>query len=75
MDGIEWWESLDQDAKEWLIEHNGETLPPEVLTKIVAAAGAVDSDPWWLGENTPDGLSLSDEAVDRLEAIANDEAS
>ena len=70
---IEWWPQLDSDAQAWLIAHNGEAVSPEVLSKIVAAGGAVTSNAWWVGESGPDGFSLSDEAVDWIETAANEE--
>ena len=40
MEIIEWWPSLDSDARGWLIAHNGEAVSPEVMNKIVAAGGS-----------------------------------
>ena len=74
METIEWWESLEPGAKEWLIEHNGEAVPDDILAGIVAAGGAVASDAWWVGEEGPDGFYLSDEAVDWIETVGNEEA-
>ncbi|MCR2799608.1 MULTISPECIES: hypothetical protein [unclassified Microbacterium] len=73
MEIIEWWPKLDSDAKAWLIAHNGEAVSPEVMRKIAAAGGSVTSSAWWVGESGPDGFFLSDEAVDWIEAAANDE--
>ncbi len=73
MEITEWWPQLDADAKAWLIAHNGEAVSPEVLSKIVAAGGAVASDAWWVGESGPDGFSFSDRAVDWIETTANGE--
>jgi hypothetical protein len=74
MEIIEWWPKLDSDARAWLIDHNGEAVPPELWGEIVAVGGAVTSDARWVGDSGPDGLLLSDEAVDWIEAAANDEA-
>jgi hypothetical protein len=74
MEIIEWWSDLDSDAKAWLVAHNGEAVSPEVLSKIVAAGGSLDSSAWWVGESGPDGFYLSDEAVDWIETAANDES-
>jgi hypothetical protein len=71
---IEWWPNLDADARDWLVAHNGEAVPPEVLTKIVAAGGSVTSNAWWVGRGGPEGFSLSDEAIDWIAAIANGES-
>ncbi|MFE4725578.1 hypothetical protein [Microbacterium sp. NPDC056736] len=74
MGTIEWWAKVDSDAKAWLIAHNGEAVSSEVLSKIAAAGGADTSSAWWVGESGPDGIFLSDEAVDWIEAAANDES-
>ena len=73
MESIEWWPSLDAATKDWLITHNGEALPAEVLGRIVAAGGIVTSNALWIGEDGPDGFFLSDEAVDWIEAVGNAE--
>ncbi|WP_109208617.1 MULTISPECIES: hypothetical protein [Microbacterium] len=74
MENLDWWRTLDADAKQWLIAHNGEAVPGEILAKIVAAGGAVSSAAWWVGEHGPDGFHLSDEAVDWIESAANEES-
>jgi hypothetical protein len=74
MEMIEWWPKLDSDAQGWLVAHNGEAVAPDVVTKIEAAGGSVDSNAWWVGESGPDAFFLSDEAVDWIEAAANDES-
>jgi len=73
MEIIDWWPKLDSHAKAWLIAHNGEAVSPEVLSKIVAAGGAATSSAGWVGESGPEGIYLSDEAVDWIEAAANGE--
>jgi len=69
----EWWSRLDSEAQEWLIVHNGEAVPDEVLSQITAAGGVVASDVRWVGESGPSGFFLSDEATDWIEATANGE--
>jgi len=73
MDIAGWWPKLDPDARQWLVAHNGEAVSADILTKIVAAGGSLDSNAPWVGEDGPDGLYLSDEAVDWIETTANDE--
>ncbi|MBT2588386.1 hypothetical protein J7I86_21510 [Arthrobacter sp. ISL-95] len=67
-----WWPSLDAETRDWLIEHNGEALPPKVVARIMAATGGTTDSRWWASEST-DGPQLSDEAVDWIEGVANDE--
>jgi hypothetical protein len=74
MEIIEWWPKLHPDARAWLIAHNGEAVPPEVLSRIMAAGGSVTSNAWWVGESGRDGFFFSDEAIDWIETTANDES-
>jgi hypothetical protein len=73
MEIIEWWPKLDSETRAWLIAHNGEAVSPDVLSRIAEAGGSATSDAAWVGESGPDGFFLSDEAVDWIEAAANDE--
>lgn len=73
MEISEWWTRLGSDTKEWLIAHNGEAISRETLVQILAAGGSLTSNAWWVGELGPEGFFLSDEAVDWIEAAANDE--
>jgi hypothetical protein len=66
----EWWPRLDSAARSWLIAHNGEAAAPDVMSKFVAVAGSA----WEVGEPGSDGVFLSDEAVDWIEATSNDES-
>ena len=69
----QWWPRLSPETQRWLTEHNGEPLPAEVLEQITRVGGEPTSDSWWVGEQGPDGLRLSDAAVDWVEAVANGE--
>ncbi|WP_158865801.1 hypothetical protein [Leifsonia sp. AG29] len=73
MDISEWWPRLPESARRWLIDHNGEAIPAGVVADIESAGGVVDSKEWWVGGRGPDGLYLSDHAIDWVEAVANDE--
>ncbi len=64
--------AVDAETRGWLIEHNGEPLPPHVIAHIMAVTGGTTDSEWWAGESA-DGPQLSDEAVDWIEAVANDE--
>ena len=68
----EWWPLVDAETRSWLMEHNGEPLPPHVITGIMAVTGGRTDPGWWAGESE-DGPQLSDQAVDWIEAAANDE--
>ena len=69
----QWWPRLPQEARDWLIANNGDVVPASVVDEITRAGGQVATDAWWVGENGPAGFSLSDPAVDWVEAVANDE--
>lgn len=73
MDDLTWWDSVDDQARAWLIAHNGEAVASEVLDQIVAAGGDITSDAWWFGQAGPEGVHLSDEATDWIETVANEE--
>jgi hypothetical protein len=60
----QWWPALAESTRAWLIENNGDELPPEIIAEVTAAGGAADLD----------GAHLSDAAVDWVETVANDES-
>ncbi|RAN79510.1 hypothetical protein B5P43_13435 [Bacillus sp. SRB_336] len=66
---------MDPPTKQWLINNNGDVVPPNILDQITAVAGAPTTDVSWLGQNVPEGIFLSDEAIDWIEETANDEFS
>ena len=72
MNILEWWPLVDVETRDWLVEHNGEPLPPNVIANIMAVTGGTTDSEWWAGESSG-GPRLSDEAVDWIEAVANDE--
>ncbi|WP_072802245.1 hypothetical protein [Rhodococcoides yunnanense] len=70
------WPKLSKEAREWLVEHNGEPLDQAVSAEIAAAHSTEGIDPrWWTGPSTGGRLELSDEAIDWLEERANEEHS
>ena len=69
----EWWPRLDERARQWLINNNGEVVPRTIFDQIIAVTGASQGDALWLGEKESAGYFLSDDAVDWIEQAANDE--
>ncbi|QKT11627.1 hypothetical protein [Rhodococcus sp. W8901] len=68
-----WWTQLSGETRDWLVEHNGEPLTPSVRSEVVAVNDG-DLDPsWWSGESVDGQSELTDEAIDWIEARANDE--
>ncbi|BCW43125.1 hypothetical protein [Arthrobacter sp. StoSoilB5] len=70
----QWWPQLNPSTREWLINNNGDTVPPEIVAEIAGAGGPDAADSWWVAEEESPGLQLPDDAIDWIEAIANEEA-
>ena len=68
----DWWPRLDWTTQQWLINNNGDVVPPNVLDRITAVAGEPTVDTPWAGDAVPEGFSLSEEAIDWIEMTAND---
>lgn len=68
----DYWPQLSSETREWLIAHNGEPVPADVASAINGAADLLDPSAAQRRAITP-GLALSDEDVDWIEAVANDE--
>ncbi|HEU4756049.1 MAG TPA: hypothetical protein VFS72_05250 [Agromyces sp.] len=69
--GIEqWWPELEASTRQWLIAHNGEPVP-EAVVRDIRRAGGTDAAEVSIGEDG--SASLSDDAVDWIEAVANEE--
>lgn len=69
----DWWPLLDPSTRQWLINNNGDMVPPGILDQIKAVAGQAETHASWVGDDGPEGFSLSDEAIDWVEQAANDE--
>lgn len=62
----QWWLSLTPATRQWLIDNNGDAVPPEIVTEIIEVGGTVSSD--------EEGVfALSDAEIDWVEAVANAE--
>ena len=68
-----WWPKLRQESREYLIDNNGDVVPPDLVGEIVQAGGVITTDAWWVGQSGPTGFFLSDEAIDWIEEVANGE--
>ncbi|WP_353650097.1 hypothetical protein ABLG96_03855 [Nakamurella sp. A5-74] len=66
------WQEQDEQTRQWLIDHNGEVLPSDVLKRLTASAGDA-SELGWLDLHDPDEPVLTDSAVDWIESTANGE--
>ena len=73
MDFPQIWPLLRSSSRSWLIEHNGEPLPDDLIAEILRIAGGERSAQWWAGPAGEGDTQLTDEAVDWIETIANEE--
>ena len=73
MDFPQIWPHLTASSRSWLVEHNGEPLPDELVAEIVRVTGGERSAQWWSGPPVEGQTQLTDEAVDWIETVANDE--
>lgn len=70
----DWWPQLDTETKQWMIGNNGDAVPAEILERIMAVAGDSAAHAPWVGSEDAEGIFLSDQAVDWIEATANGES-
>lgn len=68
-----WWPKLPQQSRDYLIDNNGDVVPPDLVEEISRAGGLISTDAWWVGESDPTGFFLSDEAIDWIDEVANGE--
>jgi hypothetical protein len=73
MDFPQIWPHLSSSTRLWLMEHNGEPLPDDLIAEILSVTGGEQSDQWWTGPSVEGETQLSDEAVDWIETVANDD--
>ncbi|MDQ0732207.1 hypothetical protein [Arthrobacter sp. B1I2] len=69
----EWWPRLEPSTQQWLIDNNGDVIPPQIFARIVGAGGPAAGDPWWREDGESEGPLLPDEAVGWVEETANNE--
>lgn len=71
----DWWPRLDPETRQWMIDNNGDAVPPEILGRIMSMAGKSTARDSWAGADDAEGFFLSDTAVDWIEETANGESS
>jgi hypothetical protein len=69
----QWWPLVRPSTRTWLIAHNGEPLPAAIVADIAWNGAPVNAAQSWIDRSGPEGFSLSDAAVDWIEATANGE--
>ena len=68
-----WWPRLRAESRQWLIANNGDVVPPLIIEEVAAEGGPAVTDAWWADSDGSPGRVMPDEAVDWIEAAANDE--
>ncbi len=68
-----WWPHLRPETRVWLIANNGDTVSPLIVDEIAAVGGPAATDAWWADLDGSLGRCMPDDAVDWIEAAANDE--
>jgi hypothetical protein len=68
------WPLLDDSTRLWLTEHNGEPLPDDLVARILRVTDGERDAQWWTGPAAEGETQLTDEAVDWIETVANDES-
>lgn len=71
----QWWPQLSPNTRTWLIDNNGDVVPPAILQEIEDAGGTPSEDAWWFGswEGAEAGFLLSDSGIDWIESFGNGE--
>jgi hypothetical protein len=69
----QWWTKLQSSTRAYLIANNGDVVPAEVVAEIARAGGPDSAASWWADQNGTSGHYFPDDAIDWVEAIANDE--
>ena len=67
------WPRLSTSTQTWLVDHNGEPLPDDILSEVLAAAAGQRDPRWWAGNTGQGETQLTDEAVDWIDETANGE--
>lgn len=73
MDMSQIWPRLGAPTRAWLMEHNGEQLPHDVLDEILTVTSGNRDPQWWANISHEGETQLTDEAADWIEATANGE--
>lgn len=66
------WPLLRTSSRSWLIEHNGEPIPDDLIAEILSVTGGEPDVQWWTGPSVEGQTQLTDEAIDWIETVAND---
>lgn len=73
MDMSQVWPRLATSTQTWLIAHNGEPLPDDILDEILTVTAGQRDPRWWAGGSHEGETQLTDEAVGWIDETANRE--
>lgn len=71
MSNEQWWSKLGPETRAWLIDNNGDAVPEGVAAEVAAAGGPLPQGN--ADDDAPPGRYYTDEVVDWVEEMANDE--
>jgi hypothetical protein len=68
------WPELRPATREWLIAHNGESVPANIISEVTRLGGPLAIGTAWVNDETSSAsFHFSDEVTDWIEQIANGE--
>ncbi len=73
MEDAPWWSKLPSATRAWLVANNGDRVPAHIVRQIRQAGGPAPSDPGPTDEGQASDSYFSDEVIDWIEAVGNDE--
>lgn len=73
MDMSQIWPRLSTSTQTWLVDHNGEPLPDDILDEVLTVTAGQRDARWWAGDSQQGETQLTDEAVDWIDETANGE--
>jgi len=73
MDMSQIWPRLVTSTRTWLVDHNGEPLPDDILHEVLTVTAGRRDPRWWAGDTQQGETQLTDEAVDWIDETANGE--
>ena len=73
MDFPQLWPHLNTSSRSCQMEHNGEPVPDDLIAEILSVTGGEQNSQWWAGPSVEGETQLTDEAVDWIETVANDD--
>lgn len=67
------WLELRPETREWLIAHNGESVPGNIISEVTRLSGPMAVGTIWVDDPSSASFHFSDEVTDWIEQTANGE--